>query len=401
MNRPLRRPLTLLGLLGSLSLIGCKRLDAAMAPVAVADLKPVLDADLADALGRGPLAAGTHGGVTIGVVQHGVRRIYCYGTAGADSIFEIGSVTKTFTGLMLAQMAVQGQVRLDEPIRELLPPGTVAKPDGDEITLVDLSDLHAGLPRDPDNMQSSDPDNPLGEYDREALYAFLGKHGVAHPADAPFVYSNLAVGLLGVGLTNRAGVSYAALLEEQVTGPLGMSDTATVLTPTQRGRMIQGYNEKGKPVPPWELDALAGAGAIRSTAGDMLTYLEAQLHPERLPANAALTPEGKTLPAAIALSHIPRAVANNGRHIALNWLRDDASGSYSHDGSTGGYSSSAIFNPEKDYAVVVLYNAPAGETEFAEKLGEHIQARLTGKPAVKLMPHRTLGEWLRERGLIS
>ena len=398
MNRILR----FLSLLGSLSLIGCERyrFDAAVAPVAVADLKRVLDADLADALAKGPLASATHG-VTIGVVQHGVRRIYCYGTAGPDSIFEIGSVTKTFTGLMLAQMAVQGQVRLDEPIRELLPPGTVAKPDSDEITLVDLSDLHAGLPGMPDNLDSSDPDNPMGEYDRAALYAFLGKHGVAHPADAPFVYSNLAVGLLGVGLANRAGVSYGALLHEQVTGPLGMADTVTALTLAQRGRMIQGYNEKGKPVPPWELDALAGAGAIRSTAGDLLTYLEAQLHPERLSASATLTPEGKTLPAAIALSHIPRAVANNGRHIALNWLRDDATGSYSHDGSTGGYSSSAIFNPEKDYAVVVLYNGPAGEADFAVKLGEHIQARLTGKPAVKLMPHRTLGEWLRERGWIS
>jgi D-alanyl-D-alanine-carboxypeptidase/D-alanyl-D-alanine-endopeptidase len=387
MNRFLR----FLGLLGSLSLVGCERyrFDAAMAPVAVADLKPVLDADLSDALAKGPLAGAAHGGVAIGVVQHGVRRIYCYGTARPDSIFEIGSVTKTFTGLMLAQMAVQGQVRLDEPIRELLPPGTVAKPAaGNEITLVDLSDMHAALPRDPDNMHSSDADNPLGEYDREAMYAFLGKHGVAQPAEAPFVYNNLAVGLLGVGLANRAGVSYGALLEEQVTGPLGLADTATVLTPAQRGRLIQGYNETGRPVPPWELDALDGAAAIRSTAGDMLTYLEAQLHPERLPANAALTPQGKTLAAAITLSHIPRALANNGRHIALNWLRDDATGSYSHDGSTGGYSSIAIFNPEKDYAVVVLYNGPAGEADFAVKVGEHVVQRLTGKPAVNLMRRR-------------
>lgn len=359
-----------------------------MAPVAVADLKPVLDADLADALGKGPLAVTNHGGVTVGVVQHGVRRIYCYGTARPESIFEIGSITKTFTGLMLAQMAVQGQVRLDEPIRELLPPGTVAKPEGDEITLVDLSDMHAALPRFPNNLRASDPDNTFGEYDREALYAFLGKHGVAQPADAPFVYNNLAVGLLGVGLTNRAGVSYATLLQEQVTGPLGLSDTVTALTPAQKGRLIQGYNEKGRPVPPWELDAFAGVAAIRSTAGDLLTYLEAQLHPERLPASAALTPQGKTLPAAITLSHIPRALANNGRHIALNWLRDDATGSYSHDGSTGGYSSSAIFNPEKDYAVVVLYNGPAGEADFAVKLGEHVVQRLTGTRAVKLMRRR-------------
>jgi CubicO group peptidase (beta-lactamase class C family) len=108
-----------------------------MPSVAVADLKPVLDADLALALKSGPLAPEKHGGVTIGVVQHGDRRIYSYGTAQPDSVFEIGSITKTFTGLILAQMVEQGKVHLDDPVRELLPPSTIAKPaSGDEITLV-------------------------------------------------------------------------------------------------------------------------------------------------------------------------------------------------------------------------------------------------------------------------
>jgi CubicO group peptidase (beta-lactamase class C family) len=358
--------------------------DAAIAPVPVTDLKPVLDADLAIALKSGPLAPETHGGVTIGVVQHGVRRIFSYGTAQPGSVFEIGSISKTFTGLILAQMVQQGKVQLDEPIRALLPPDTVAKPaTGDEITLLDISDQHAALPRMPDNFHPADKNNPYADYDAKALYAFIEKHGVAHPADTPFLYSNLAVGLLGQALADRAGIPYFTLLHDQITVPLRMSDTAIVLTPAMQARFIQGYDGQGKPAHAWDLDALAGAGGIRSTADDMLTYLEAQLHPEHLPAGALTGPVGKTLPSAISMSHIIHAEAGNGMHIALNWFRIDATGSYWHNGGTGGYSSYALFNPEKDYALIVLFNA-SPDVPFADTLGAHIEQRLTGLAAVKV-----------------
>ncbi|MDP9049181.1 MAG: beta-lactamase family protein [Acidobacteriota bacterium] len=358
--------------------------DAAMPPVAVADLKPVLDADLALSLKNGPLAPEKHGGVTIGVVQHGIRSIFSYGTAKPDSVFEIGSISKTFTGLILAQMVQQGEVHLDDPVRVLLPPDTVAKPTtGDEITLLDISDQHAALPRMPDNFHPADKSNPYADYDAKALYAFIAKHGVAHPADAPFLYSNLAVGLLGQALANRAGVPYPALLHDQVTGPLKMTDTSIPLTPVTQSRLIQGYDGNAKPAHAWDLDALAGAGGIRSTAADMLVYLDAQLHPDRLPAGALATPHGKTLPAAIAQSHILRAEAGGGMHIALNWFRVDATGSYWHNGGTGGYSSYALFNPDQDYAIVVLFNT-SPDVPFADLLGAHIEQRLTGQPALKL-----------------
>jgi CubicO group peptidase (beta-lactamase class C family) len=353
--------------------------------VGVADLKPVLDRDLAIALKSGPLASETHGGVTIGVVQHGVERIFSYGTAKPDSVFEIGSISKTFTGLVLAQMVLQGKVRLDEPVRELLPPDTVAKPaSGDEITLLDISDQHAGLPRMPDNFHPADKNNPYADYDAKALYAYIAKHGVAHPADAPFLYSNLAVGLLGQALANRANVPYATLLHDQITGPLKMGDTAIALTADMQARFLQGYAGNGKPAHAWDLDSLAGAGGIRSTAADMLTYLQAQLHPDHLPASAPATPDGKTLGAAIPMSHQVHAEVGGGQHIALNWFRIDATGSFWHNGGTGGYSSYSLFNPEKDFGLIVLYNAGPGADPFADKLGEHIEQRLTGLAAVAL-----------------
>jgi CubicO group peptidase (beta-lactamase class C family) len=361
--------------------------DAALPPVSLDGLQAVLDRDLAAQLKTGILAPGMPTGFTIGVVQHGVRRILTYGAAKPDSVFEIGSISKTFTATILAQMVVQHTVRLDEPVRELLPPGTVAKPaSGREITLLSLSDQHSGLPRMPDNFNPADPANPYADYDAKALYSYISRHGVALPENAPFGYSNLGVGLLGQALANRAGMPYPQLLQEEVTGPLGMSETGVALTPSMRARFIQGYNAAGSAAHAWDLDALAGAGAIRSTANDMLTYLEAQLHPDKLSAEVLTTPAGATLPAAIALTHELHAEAGPGMHIALNWLQYDGTGSLWHNGATGGYSSFALFNPRLNFAVIVLANNTAGPRSITDQLGLHVAQRLEGRPAVSLAP---------------
>jgi CubicO group peptidase (beta-lactamase class C family) len=118
----------------------------------------------------------------------------------------------------------------------------------------------------------------------------------------------------------------------------------------------------------------------------MLLYLDVQLHPEHLPAAILTQPNGKTLPAAIANSHIIRANAGTGMHIAMAWLRVDATGNFWHNGGTGGFTSFAIFNPEKDFAVIVLNNTAPGRDAFTDKLGQHIVQRLSGRPAVSLAP---------------
>lgn len=361
--------------------------DPALPPVKPEGLQAVLDRDLAAVIKSGKLSPAMGVGITIGVVSHGTRRVLVYGMAKPDSVFEIGSISKTFTALLLAQMVQQGKVRLDEPVRELLPAGTVAKPaSGAEITLLDLSDQHSGLPRMPDNFHPADPNNPYADYNAKLLYAFIGNHGVALPPNAPFGYSNVGVGLLGQALANHAGMSYADLLREQITGPLGMHDTGITLTPEMKARFIDGHDGEYHPAHSWDLDALAGAGGIRSTAADMLTYLEAQLHPDQLPRSALASPQGKTLPAAIAMTHVIHAEVGPKMHIALNWFCNDPTGSYWHNGATGGYSSYAMFNPEKDYAVVVLSNVSTTQTEFTDKLGEHIAQRLAGAPAIALAP---------------
>jgi serine-type D-Ala-D-Ala carboxypeptidase/endopeptidase len=282
-------------------------LDPAMPPVELAQLKSVIDADLGSGSTLGDLAPATGGGATIGVVSHGKRLVWTYGAAKADSVFEIGSISKTFTGLILAQMAAQNKVKLDEPVRALLPAGTVAAPaSGREITLLDLSAQRSGLPRLPDNLKPADATNPYADYDVKALYAYVAAHGVALPDKPVFEYSNLGVGLLGQALAERARTTYEALLKKQITNPLGMRDTVITIPAALRARFIQGHDGEHKPARAWDIPGLAGAGAIRSTAGDMLTYLEAQLHPDHLPATARNSAEGKTLAAALAASHTRR-----------------------------------------------------------------------------------------------
>jgi D-alanyl-D-alanine-carboxypeptidase/D-alanyl-D-alanine-endopeptidase len=357
--------------------------DPALPPVTAADLQPVLAKDLAEALKSGQLALSTGAGVSIGVVDHGVRKVFTFGPAKADSIFEIGSITKTFTGLMLAQMIAQGKVKLDEPVRALLPPGTVAKPEGAEITLLDLVTQHSGLPRMPDNFHPADVQNPYADYSSAELYSYLGKRGVSKAADATFLYSNLGFGLLGQALAERAGVPYPELLKAEVTDPLGLHDTTIVLSPEQQSRFMPGHDADHNPAHAWDLVALAGAGAIRSTAGEMLTYLEANLHPDRV--KPAVGADGKTLSAALVASHELRSGALPAERIAFAWLYKPETGEYWHNGATGGYSSYAFFNPKGDYAAVVLLNTSIGQDgSYADRLGEHISQRLAGKPAISL-----------------
>jgi len=335
----------------------------ATAPVDAAGMGPLLRRDLAPGLRR-------DAGVVVGVVKHGQRQVFAFGTARPDSVYQIGSITKTFTGLILAQLVVEGKANLDDPVRELLPAGAIGRPPGREISLLDLATHHSGLPPMPDDFNAKRFPSVAAAfalYHTADVHAFLAKHGAARERNPPFVYSNLGLALLGEALSVRAGASYAELVAQRITGPLGMRDTAVGLPPEGRQRLIQAYNDRHHPVPPWEFDAFAPAGAIASTAGDLLTYLEAQLR--------AASP-------ALRLSHQIRAGAAPNTSIALAWLYDERSGTYTHAGAVSGYTSCAFFNPRGDYAAIVLVNQamsiPAGLAPL------YIRQKLAGEPAISL-----------------
>jgi CubicO group peptidase (beta-lactamase class C family) len=334
----------------------------AVPPVGAAGIEPLLRRDLPRELPPGV-------GIVVGVVKHGERRVFAYGTAHPDSIYQIGSITKTFTGLLLAQMVVEEKVRLDEPLRELLPAGTVHKPDGREITLRDLATHRSGLPSMPDNFNRARFGTlaaGFAGYHAADLYAYVKSRGVAREADPPFVYSNLGFSLLGEALRAQTGISYADLIAQRITGPLGMRDTSVLISPERRKRLIQAYGDRHEPLEPWELDAFAPAGAINSTASDLLTYLEAQLRADS---------------PALRLSHQPRAGIGRGMGIALAWIYDEKTGTYAHNGAISGYVSNAFFNPGAGYAGVVLVNQ---SSFLAGLLPLHLRQRLEGQPAISL-----------------
>jgi CubicO group peptidase (beta-lactamase class C family) len=336
--------------------------EPASPPIAEIEMFSTLDRDVA--LGAGD-------GIAIGISRMGKRRVFALGTAKPDSIFQIGSITKTFTGLALAQMAASGQAGLEEPVRELLPTGTISRPAGREITLLDLVTHRSGLPPFPANLNRTGKPNPGADYRAADLYRWLAKRGVAKPIGEPFRYSNAGFGLLGEALAQRAGVSYAELVRTRITEPLGMRDTGVTPAAGQRSRVIPAYDARHRAARPWELDALAGAGAIYSTAGDLLTYLDANLHPD-----------GNALP--MAETHRLRGSIGPGLQIGMAWIHDTETGTYFHSGAISGYTSHAFFHPQGRYAAVVLVNNGAGSMPYAYLLGRHIQERLAGTPTVSL-----------------
>lgn len=312
--------------------------------------------------------AGRAPGIVVGVLENGQRRYVSYGSAGpgrpaldARTLFEIGSISKTFTTLLLADAAVRGEVRLDQPVAELLPPGSVVPSrDGRAITLELLATHRSGLPRLPANLVPASMTDPYVDYDASRLTAFLAGYTLPRAPGDSAEYSNLGAGLLGHALARRAGApSWGALVAQRITGPLGMRETVVDVPPVLRAHLAAGHDTAMDTVPAWHFDALAGAGALRSTAADMLTYLAAQLDTTQGP-----------LARAVALGRAPRATFAPGMRIALGWLVVDGAATpiWWHNGGTGGFRTFAAFDPARQVGVVVLVNSAIS----ADDIGMHL-----------------------------
>ncbi len=306
---------------------------------------------------RARVDAGAAAGLVVGLLDaDGTRRIVAYGRSDGPgdrpldgaTVFEIGSVTKVYTCSLLSQMAGRGEVRLDQPVAELLPKQVRVPARGDTaITLLDLATQHSGLPRLPGNLKPKNPANPYADYTVDQLYAFLSGYTLPRAPGARYEYSNLGVGLLGHALALRGGTSYEALLTERVLAPLGLSDTRITLSADQRSRLAAGHDGAGEKVPNWDLPTLAGAGALRSTANDMLRFLAAQVDSD-----------STALSRALHATHAPRRTVGANVTIGLAWHRLDVFGAgiVMHNGGTGGYRAFAGFDPVMHVGVVVLAN---------------------------------------------
>jgi CubicO group peptidase (beta-lactamase class C family) len=316
-------------------------------------------------------------GMVIGVIDASGKRVVARGPAGGapfdgDTEFEIGSMSKVFTSLILADMVLKHEVSLDDPAQKYLPAGaTMPSRDGKVITLRNLSLQDSGLPRLPDNMRFGDPLDPYADYTEADLLAFLSHYQLTRDPGSRYEYSNLGVGLLGYLLARAAHTDYATLLRQRITGPLGLEDTVIALSPAQQARFATPHDAYMRPTKPWHLPTLAGAGAIRSTADDMLEFLAAALDPK-----SRIAPEMKLL-----LSE--RRKTDVGYGAALGWLvLEPPSGEVVwHDGGTGGFRSNMALQPKTGRAVVVLTNAAAEPS--ADDIAFHV---LFGSPVAKAGP---------------
>ncbi len=313
-------------------------------------------------------------GLAIGLIdEHGTQQLG-YGRVSESNehspsphtLFEIGSITKVFTGTILAQMVEDGTVSLDEPVQQLLA-HTIIVPKGErEITLLDLSTHSSGLPRMPTNFSPRDVNNPYADYTVEQMGTFLGGLKLTREPGEKSVYSNLGVGLLGHALVLKSGYDYESLVEKTILEPLEMTETRITLDDDDRRRLATGHDFDGNPVANWDIPTLAGAGALRSTTDDMLKFLAANLGLR-----------STTLDSAIANTHAvhyknPDQADND---VGLGWMLRRKDGVIWHNGGTGGYSAFAGFNPEKRIGVVVLGNT---SSTYVDQIGNRLLTLLSG-----------------------
>ena len=306
-------------------------------------------------------------GIVVGVVDSTGARFFVYGNTARSggqpvnehTVYEIGSITKVFTALSLADMALKGEVSLDDPVQRYLPDSVrVPSRPGHEITLRLLSAQRSGLPRMPGNFAPANPANPYADYDAARLYAFLNGYTLTRDPGASYEYSNLGAGLLGLALARHSGTSYEEMVLRRVTGPLHMGDTRITLTPDLRARLARGHAGELE-VGNWDLDALAGAGALRSTAQDMAKFVAAA---------AGLT--HTALDSAFRLTEAIEFDAGPTMRIGLGWhvVGPDTSAVVWHNGGTGGYHSFIGFDLRRKIGVVVLSNS----TLSIDDIGFHI-----------------------------
>jgi CubicO group peptidase (beta-lactamase class C family) len=317
-------------------------------------------------------------GIVVGMLEpDGRTRVVAFGDPGpgqppldGNTVFEIGSISKVFTGTVLATLVNEGKVTLDGPVQKYLP-ATVRVPSRNDkqITLGTLSTQNSGLPRMPSNFRPSNPANPYADYTVQQMYDFLTGYQLSRDPGQQFEYSNLGVGLLGHVLTLVTGESYEEMERKRVWVPLGMTHTAITFTPWMKEHLALGHDDKGNVVPNWDLAALAGAGAIRSTTLDMLAFAAANLQPER-----------GALEKAMAFAQTQRAPTGPNSGIGLNWmnLRVGTDTIVWHNGGTGGYRTYLGLVPSRKVAVVVMTNSGGAG---ADDIGMHLL-----NPALPLAP---------------
>ena len=310
-------------------------------------------------------------GAIIGIINKQQERvIFSYGTKSinnneppdVNTVFEIGSITKTFTATLAANMFLTGNFS-DDTVGHYLPAGQVTMPskDGIEIRLVHLLTHSSGIPRIPQGTnfpypEGYDPIDPYAAYTTDHIYDYLTNYCVLEFTPGTWwAYSNTGMGLTGhiIGLVD--GTSYETVLTRDIFNVLDMNNSSLFLTAQQMNNLAIGHNSNKQIVPNWNAqDIFQGAGFIKTSLNDMFKYLEANLGLIETPLRMAMF-----------FTHQAQFHQGSLGEICLAWYElelDDGQVIYYHGGGTGGYDTYLGFNKSLSTGAIVLFNSTVEES---------------------------------------
>jgi D-alanyl-D-alanine-carboxypeptidase/D-alanyl-D-alanine-endopeptidase len=311
--------------------------------------------------------------VVVGIVEGGRREIYGFGKGpggkppNGATLFELGGVTKVYTGLLLADSVQRREVNLDTPVAELLPTGvTVPTRDKLVITLRQLALHSSGLPPLPPSLRV-DVENPFALYRENHLYQDLIRTQLVATPGERMLYSDYGFGLLAHALGRKIGGGYAKAIEQRVTKSLALVDTFATVPKQAEARRATGSTEELVAVKPWSYDALLGTGGLVSSARDQLAMLEAQIEAS----------EGNkgTLRPAMRLTQESQ-LERSGDNQGLGWMIDSA-GRYWQNGETAGFHAFVGFDPKARRGIVILAST---RTAVVDSLATGLYRMLAGEP---------------------
>ncbi len=325
------------------------------------------------------VSRGKVGAAVFGAYDQGDVAVYGYGRTrqdqpqepDGDTLFEIGSITKVFTAILVQRLAEQGKLDWEQPISNFLTELQFENESVGAITLRSLATHSSGLPRLPTNLSPGDSLDPYADYTWGDLSVFLSSFD-PDSLSSEYAYSNLGFGLLGSIAADAAQLDYPAAIAKYILEPLGMSRSFAAYPQQTDPNMASGYSN-GAAMPAWTFDAVAGAGAIVSSANDLMQFIRAGFEAD---------PSG--VPAAIAATQEPQ----EGHKMALAWhMSSDSDGNtvYWHNGGTGGYASFLAVSPAQSKGWLIL--AASSDYSWVTELGMSLLAQPQQVEAADLSPY--------------
>lgn len=312
---------------------------------------------------------GDNVGIVVGLIDGDKVTYFNYGKTAlengtpvdANSVFEIGSISKVFTTILLADEVENGRMKLSDPISKYLPKSVkVPTRNGKEITLKHLATHTSALPRMPSNLSiTTNPLNPFANYSVEEMYSFLNTYELTKDIGVKSEYSNYGMGLLGHILELHTGKTYEELFVERIAIPYKMSDTKMIMTSNMKEHLAKGHSGNAQ-MPNWDFMTLGAAGGIKSTLNDMVKFIQANM-----------TKDSKAINNAMRVSHKMAFKDGKGFAMGLGWQYANTAKNEMivwHNGRTGGYTAFTGFIEGTSKGVVVLTNSTEGIDDLGLKL---------------------------------